>query len=83
MAEEEIPYIKLAFPDPAANPYIAFSLLISAGLDGIRRNLIPPETMKISLPGTLEEAFRFAGVSDFIANVLPRQVTEAYMRPVL
>ncbi len=29
-------------PDPSANPYLAFTLLLAAGLDGIERGLEPP-----------------------------------------
>lgn len=30
-------------PDPSCNPYLAFSMLLAAGLDGIRRGLEPPK----------------------------------------
>lgn len=31
--------------DPAANPYLAMAVLLAAGLDGIKNNLTPPETI--------------------------------------
>lgn len=31
--------MELRSPDPCANPYLAFSLLIRAGMEGIRREL--------------------------------------------
>jgi glutamine synthetase len=34
--------IEFRAPDPAANPYLAFSALLMAGLDGIQRRLEPP-----------------------------------------
>src|SRR5258708_39779235 len=57
-------------PDPAANPYLAFSAMLMAGLDGVLNKLQPgepldkdiydlsPEEMKSvpSMPASLEEA---------------------------
>jgi glutamine synthetase len=31
--------IELRFPDPASNPYLAFAVMLKAGLDGIKRQL--------------------------------------------
>ncbi|MGB8644407.1 MAG: glutamine synthetase family protein [Anaerolineae bacterium] len=35
--------IELRCPDPSCNPYLAFAVMLAAGLDGIRRNLSVPE----------------------------------------
>ncbi len=35
--------IEFRVPDPSANPYLAFSALLMAGLDGIRNRIEPPE----------------------------------------
>jgi glutamine synthetase len=59
-------------PDPAANPYLAFSAMLMAGLDGVLNKLEPgepldkdiydlsPEEMKSvpSMPASLEEALQ-------------------------
>ncbi len=29
-------------PDPAANPYLAFAMMLNSGLDGVKNNLTPP-----------------------------------------
>ena len=73
-----------------ANPYLAYALLIHAGLDGIRRNLSAPQpvnenlyTADVSLtsrleqlPSTLEEAKQIARSSAFVAAILPRQMLD-------
>lgn len=83
-AKGEYTRMELRSPDPAANPYLAFALLIHAGLDGVEKNLpLPPEVttdlfaknadtaMLQALPGSLEEALEAAKKSAFFASVLP------------
>lgn len=41
--------IEVRFPDPAANPYLAFSALLMAGLDGIINKLEPGDSMDKNL----------------------------------
>jgi glutamine synthetase len=64
--------IELRCPDPSCNPYLAFAVMLAAGLDGIRRKLLPPRPVEENLyhfddqmmtkyavgtlPGTLKEA---------------------------
>lgn len=37
--------IELRFPDPSANPYLAFSTMLAAAMDGVEKNLRPPEPL--------------------------------------
>lgn len=39
----ETPHIEFRVPDPACNPYIAFTCLLAAGIDGIQRRIDPGE----------------------------------------
>jgi glutamine synthetase len=41
--------IELRFPDPSANVYLAFSAMLMAGLDGIKRDLHPGAPMDADL----------------------------------
>jgi glutamine synthetase len=64
--------IEVRFPDPAANPYVAFAAMLMAGLDGIENKIDPGEPMDKDLydlepreaariptmPGSLDEAVR-------------------------
>ena len=91
-AEGEYRRAELRSPDPAANPYLAFSLLICAGLEGIRNrlklsdpsdiNLYTADQQALSslekLPESLEEARRRAASSEFIKEHIPAGVLAAY-----
>ena len=76
---------ELRSADPSANPYIAFALLIRAGLDGINNKLELPAPVDADLtdtetavkagldklPDYLSEAIELARNSEFINSVLP------------
>jgi glutamine synthetase len=73
--------IEFRSPDPAANPYLAFSALLMAGLDGIRNRIEPPDPLDkdiyelegeekariANVPGSLAESLQaLAGDKDFL-----------------
>ncbi|CAM2934028.1 MULTISPECIES: glutamine synthetase family protein [Dermacoccus] len=82
--------------DAAANPYLAYSVLLCAGLKGIEDELdLPPEAeddvwnltererraMGIEpLPASLDEAIRTMEESDFVAEVLGEHVFDFVLR---
>ena len=41
--KEKSTRIELRMPDPACNPYLAFAIMLAAGLQGIQEGLEPPE----------------------------------------
>ena len=41
--------VELRCADPSCNPYLAFAVMLAAGLDGIRRNLTVPEATEENL----------------------------------
>ena len=85
---------ELRSPDCLANPYIAFALLIHAGLDGIERKASPPEECNANLfeldetaaasytrlPQSLSMALDLAKRSDFVKGVLPERIIECYVK---
>ena len=89
-AKGEYRRIELRSPDPTANPYIAYALLIMAGLDAIERELTAPEAVNVNLykadssvtepldrlPASLDEAIAVAEGSDFIRGVIGMNITD-------
>ena len=41
--------VELRCPDPSCNPYLAFAVMLAAGIDGIERGLTPPEPVEENL----------------------------------
>lgn len=41
--------IELRCPDPSCNPYLAFAVMLGAGLDGIEKDMRPPEPVEEDL----------------------------------
>jgi glutamine synthetase len=63
--------IEFRVPDPSSNPYLAFSAMLMAGLDGIRNRIEPPEPIDkdlYELPP--EEHAQIEQVPDSLPNVL-------------
>ena len=72
---------ELRSPDALSNPYLAYSLLIEAGLNGIKNKLELPKTEigdEHLLPQSIKEAKEVAGKSDFVKAVVPEAVLKSY-----
>lgn len=64
---------ELRSPDPSANPYLAFLVMLAAGLDGIEKGMTPPPPANhINLYELTEEERRERGIS-----TLPGTLEEA------
>ncbi|WP_071394985.1 glutamine synthetase family protein [Bacillus tuaregi] len=87
--------VELRCPDPSANPYLAFAVIASAGLDGIEKDLKAPapidedifhmaeerrEILGIdNLPGSLKEALTEMEASEFAYHTLGDHVYNEYV----
>ncbi len=74
--------------DPLCNPYLATSLLLAAGMEGIKKQLLLDEEVTYNpfvvsntldiLPESLEEAIQLAKRSEFIKQYIPQSIIEYY-----
>jgi glutamine synthetase len=83
-------------PDPACNPYLAFSVLLAAGLEGIEKGLEPPAPVEENvyemsveerqkrgigtLPASLLEAILLTEKSELVRKALGDHVFEAFIQ---
>lgn len=87
--------MELRMPDPSCNPYLAFSAILAAGLDGIQNELTPPPPVnkniytmsarerarnKIgTLPGNLSEAITALEKDEVIRDALGTHVANHFI----
>jgi len=78
--------IKLRSADSSCNPYLAFSLIIHAGLDGIERGYpdtkykLLKEESRYEFPQNLKEAIEIAANSKFVKNVLTPELIKEHVK---
>jgi glutamine synthetase len=93
---EQSTRIELRFPDPSANPYLAFAAMLIAGLDGIEKKMVPPAPINEdvfewsqaeldahgvkTLPYTLREALDELAGSEVVKAALGHHIYEAFNR---
>lgn len=84
--------IEVRHPDPSCNPYLATAVLLKAGLDGIKKGMVPPPPTDKNiysmsqeerdskgirtLPGSLEEAIAALEEDDVIKEALGSHIYE-------
>lgn len=87
--------LELRSPDPSANPYLAIAVMLAAGLDGVKHNLIPPEPVNKnlytmskrekarlrinSLPGNLLEALQVMDKDKLIKDTLGDHIYDHFI----
>lgn len=87
--------VELRSADPSANPYLALAVTIAAGLDGVKKGLVPPPAVdgniyamtdaqrkkhKIEmLPTSLESAIAELKKDKLICNTLGEHILEKYV----
>jgi len=93
--KEEATRIELRSPDPACNPYLAFSVMLAAGLAGIEEGLEPPDPVEQNvyemsdeerkelnigtLPASLLEAICLTEKSELVKKALGAHVFNAFI----
>jgi len=93
--QENATRVELRSPDPSCNPYLAFSVMLAAGLEGIENEYECPEPVQenvylmneeerkargiATLPETLQDAVRMAEGSEFLRKALGDHVFNAFI----
>ena len=96
VGREQATRVELRFPDPSSNPYLAFAVMLEAGLEGITKGMEPPAPVTDDvfhwsqeereahgvdvLPGTLEEALNELAKDDLVRGALGEHIYQAYDR---
>lgn len=92
---EKATRVELRCPDPACNPYLAFSVMLAAGLEGIENKYELPQPVEpniytmameererrgvISLPGNLFEAILETEKSKFVKDTLGEHIFTRFL----
>lgn len=87
--------IELRSPDPSCNPYLALAVMLKAGLDGIKKQIMPPEPVDrniyelsqaereamgiSSLPDSLEKALDYLEQDEVIKEALGEHITQRFI----
>jgi glutamine synthetase len=69
---EDATRAELRCPDPSCNPYLAFTVMLKAGLEGIRQKIAPPDPVE-------EDVYEFDDrkLAQFYIKTLPSSLGEA------
>ena len=68
--KENATRIEFRSPDPACNPYLAFSVMLASGLEGIEKGYQPPEPIEENVYEMTEEEQKRRGIGTLPPNLL-------------
>ncbi|MBN1583211.1 MAG: glutamine synthetase, partial [Anaerolineae bacterium] len=93
-SDSETTRLELRCPDPSCNPYLAFAVMLRAGLDGINKGMVPPDSLEENLyaldasrlsakrvktlPGSLREALNCLADDRVVQDALGPHVYERF-----
>jgi glutamine synthetase len=93
--KERATRIEFRSPDPACNPYLAFAVMLAAGLKGIEKKYVLPDPVEedifemdekarakvgiISLPGSLYEATEAVSSSELVKETLGEHIFQKFL----
>jgi glutamine synthetase len=86
---------ELRCPDPSSNPYLAFAVMLAAGLDGVKKGMSAPQPIEdniweltpaemkekgvTTVCGTLKEALDHLEKNEVIRGALGEHLVEKYL----
>lgn len=62
--------IEFRSPDPSCNPYLAFAVILAAGIDGIKNKINPGEPTNFDIYNMTEEERRKLGIESLPGNLM-------------
>ncbi|HSW35135.1 MAG TPA: type I glutamate--ammonia ligase [Candidatus Limnocylindrales bacterium] len=74
--------VELRSPDPSCNPYLAFAVMLRAGMDGIHKKMTPPEPVKLNIY-TMTEEEKKAYAIERLPSTLYEAVKELDNNPLI
>jgi glutamine synthetase len=61
--------VELRSPDPSCNPYLAFACVVKAGLDGVRRKLVPGDPTDVNVATMSDDERAQVGIEQLPASL--------------
>lgn len=74
--------IELRCPDPSCNPYLVLALCLAAGMDGIKNQIMPPESVDLNIFEMTDEERSFYNIESLPSD-LSKAVVEMEKDPFI